>query len=256
MFSFFLYKLRGVGGHGDEQNNIVLLEEAAFIEPDVRDEIILPLLKIEGTVLLTISTLGPLFDSWKEITERVDERGKAIFLVKTYSLVCDDCMEKGIPQKCLHKQDLLPRWQSAEAESKVKAVMSGNLEAYYREALGIQGDLGYIAAFDPAGLRFLKKQIPPREVSKELWDEYRKNPLQPPTCLVDKLLSSYYENCFISVDPSAGSTRSNYAVISMVYEKDGTVVVRKNKKYIYILLLCSSVEGKKKAKETKKKKKK
>lgn len=218
-----LYKLRGVGSDGDEHNNIVLMEEAAFIKPEIRDKIIIPLLTRTGSVLLTISTLGPMFDSWKRQTECRDDQGRPVFLVKTYSLVCDDCIEKGMPEQCMHKQDLLPRWQSSEDEAKVKAIMSNNPDAWRREALGIQGDQDFIPAFTPRGLAFLlQRDGEPAEPSTAM----QTNDNLPSTCMVSRLLNQSYQYCFIAVDPAAGSTLSNYAVVSTVFETNGTVVVR------------------------------
>lgn len=226
-FLFFFiekpYKLRGVGSDGDERNNIVLLEEAAFIKEEIRNSIILPLLTREGSVLLTISTLGPIFDSWKRITEATDERGRPVFTVKTYSLVCDDCIEKGLYDKCMHKQDILPRWQSADDEAKVKAIMKNDPDTWRREALGIQGEGGYIPAFEPRGLAFLMQRSPPEGRVPVYIDA---NALPPPTCMVDQLLSTDYQYCFIAVDPAAGGNLSNYAIMSTVFETNGTIVVR------------------------------
>ena len=105
-----------MGSDGDEHNNIVLLEEAAFVKEQILYTIVIPLLKRVRSVFLTISTLGDIFDAWKRMTDAKDERGRRVFLVKTYSTVCDDCIEKGMPGKCLHKQDILPHWQSPEEE--------------------------------------------------------------------------------------------------------------------------------------------
>jgi len=222
-FSEKLYKLRGVGSDGDEHNNIVLLEEAAFIKQEIRNAIILPLLTRTGSVLLTISTLGPIFDSWKRITEATDERGRPVFTVKTYSLVCDDCIEKGLYEKCMHKQDLLPRWQSVDDESKVKAVMKNDPDTWRREALGIQGEHGFVPAFDPRGLAFLMRRGPPSGPPPV---QTRDGDQVPSTCMVNQLLASGYRYCFISVDPAAGGNLSNYAIMSTVYETNGTIVVR------------------------------
>lgn len=199
------------------------MEEAAFIKPEIRDKIILPLLMRDRSVLLTISTLGPMFDSWKRTTECTDAQGRPVFLVKTYSLVCDDCIEKGIPDKCLHKQDLLPRWQSTEDAAKVKAVMASNPDAWRREALGVQGDQDFVPGFTPRGLAFLLRrntpsEPPPMRLSPDIDN-------RPSTCMVNQLISQHYAYCFIAVDPAAGSTLSNYAVVSTIFESNGTVVV-------------------------------
>lgn len=90
--------------------------QAAFVKESILNTIVIPLLKRASSVFLTISTLGSIFDAWKRMTDAKDERGRRVFLVKTYSTVCDDCIEKGMPDRCLHKQDMLPHWQSPEEE--------------------------------------------------------------------------------------------------------------------------------------------
>lgn len=201
----------------------MLLEEAAFIKEEIRNAIILPLLKRTGSVLLTISTLGPIFDSWKRITDAVDDRGRPVFTVKTYSLVCDDCIEKGLYEKCMHKQDLLPRWQSADDESKVKAVMKSDPDTWRREALGIQGDNGFVPAFEPRGIAFLMQRGSALAPSVA---RLGPDAPTPSSCMVNRLIAKHYAYCFIAVDPAAGSNKSNYAIMSAVFETNGTIVVR------------------------------
>lgn len=235
-----LYKLRGMGSDGDEHNNIVLLEEAAFVKETILMQIIVPLLKRRGSVLLTITTLGGVFDPWQRMTESTDDRGRKVFLVKTYSMVCDDCIEKGLPDKCLHKQDMLPHWQSPEEESKVKALMAGSPDDYLREALGVQGTGGFIPAFSRRGLAFLADRSGVERVADRLAQVVRTgnkpNPKGPVSCMVDRLADRSYDYCFIAVDPAAGGALSNYAVISTVFERDGPIVVRR-RRCVYMIFI-------------------
>lgn len=150
-----------------------------------------------------------------------------MFLVKTYSTVCDDCIEKGMPDKCLHKQDMLPHWQSPEEEAKVKALMAGSPDDWLREAVGVQGASEFIPAFTRQGLAFLlKRDRNNMEKARVRMHHTMKNE-EPPlvSCLVDRLADEEYDHCFIAVDPAAGGSLSNYSVVSTVFERDGTVVV-------------------------------
>ena len=224
-----LYKLRGMGSDGDEHNNIVLLEEAAFVKESILNQIVVPLMKRRNSVFLTISTLGGVFDAWKRMTDSTDDKDRKVFLVKTYSMVCDDCIEKGLPDKCLHKQDMLPHWQSPEQESKVKALMAGSPDDWLREAMGVQGTGGFIPAFSRRGLAFLADRSGVEHVSERLARIVRvgnkSTPKGPVSCMVDRLADDRYDYCFIAVDPAAGGALSNYAVISTVFERDGIIVV-------------------------------
>lgn len=274
-------RLRGMGSDGDEHNNIVLLEEAAFVKKTILMQIVVPLMMRHNAVFLTISTLGGMFDSWKAMTDAKDDRDRPVFLVKTYSTVCDDCIEMGIPDKCLHKRDLLPHWQSSEDAGRVKALMQSSKDDWLREAMGVAGSGGFIPAFDKRGLAFLslsEKHLSATDGSCPMESSsmrirqhsaaiYRRNnenrsvwrgasvvsmlsaspvsmqtpqltsssspPItgsahteyEPKSPIVDGLGADQYSYCFIAVDPAAGGDQSNYAIISMVWETDGIVVV-------------------------------
>jgi len=273
-------RLRGMGSDGDEHNNIVLLEEAAFVKKDILMKIVLPLMMRNNAVFLTISTLGGMFDAWKSMTDSKDDRGRPVFLVKTYATVCDDCIEMGIPEKCMHKRDLLPHWQSSEDAARVKALMQSSKDDWLREAMGVAGAGGFIPAFDKRGLAFLSL------AEKYLGDANRSCPMEssvtrirqhsiavfertterravwrggtisahlsgpasmlsrfetgargsaggggvergyePTSPVVDGFGADEYAYCFVAVDPAAGGELSNYAIISMVWEDDGVVVI-------------------------------
>jgi hypothetical protein len=256
--------LRGMGSEGTEHNNIVLLEEASFVKKDVLLKIVSPLMLRRNSVFLTISTLGGTFDTWKSIAESKDEQGHPLFILKTYSTVCDDCIEKGIPERCIHKQDLIPPWQDPSDVARVKVLMKSSKEDWLREAMGVEGGGGFIPGFGKEGVGFLalaeehlrarpgigspfesgteriRQHIAWLEDRKRanhgrggirtaggedvLWNGVRRSPPKSP--VVDQLAENVYRYCFIAVDPAAGSgAGSNYAIVSMVWERDGVVVI-------------------------------
>lgn len=246
-----------MGSDGDETSNVVLLEEAGFVKEEILTAIVLPLMMRTNSVFLTISTYGSAFDMWTRITEKCDARGRPVFLVKSYTTVCEDCIEKGIADKCIHKSDMLPRWQGDDEAAKVKALMSDNQQQWLTEAAGIKGTFDFIPSFSKYSVAFLARSIKrvqqhPEEPRMEsgrqrLLENLHRRPRlssmgaaadaeaptaggggadPPQSAVVDDLADSHYEYCFIAIDPSGGGAGSNYSAISAVWERDGVVVVR------------------------------
>ena len=252
-----------MGSDGDETSNVVLLEEAGFVKEEILTAIVLPLMMRTNSVFLTISTYGSAFDMWTRITEKCDARGRPVFLVKSYTTVCEDCIEKGIADKCIHKSDMLPRWQGDDEAAKVKALMSDNQQQWLTEAAGIKGTFDFIPSFSKYSVAFLARSIKrvqqhpedPRMESgrQRLLENLHRRPRlssagagaeapattgaggdPPQSAVVDDLADSHYEYCFIAIDPSGGGAGSNYSAVSAVWERDGVVVVRASPPPFYI----------------------
>ena len=234
----------------------------------ILNTIIFPLLKRRDSAFLTISTLGGSFDVWKRATEAVTKKGHRIFLRKTYSLVCEECLELGISDKCTHRMDILPPWLSPAEEEKVQALMSNSKDDWLREAMGVEGTSDYIAGFLRSAVAYLlsgdtdqfnegdhddggwgkvlsrefnenntttsddspessigkkrKRITMGKRADKSSRKRRRFKEVSP---IMEQLRSPNYPYVFIGVDPAAGGARSKYAVVSMVYERDGTIVV-------------------------------
>lgn len=148
-----------MGSDGDETSNVVLLEEAGFIDEEILMSIVIPLMLRTNSVFLTISTYGSAFDAWTRMTEKSDARGRPVFLVKSYTTVCEDCIEKGIADKCMHKTDMLPRWQGDDEAAKVKALMADDQQRWLAEAAGIKGTFDFIPSFSKYAVAFLARSI-------------------------------------------------------------------------------------------------
>jgi hypothetical protein len=121
--------LRGTGA-----NNIVILEEAAFMNPEVIFKIVLPTLARSSAALLGITTLDDVFSFWTKMMQQKDELGKPVFKTLRYTLVCDECKAKGEENECEHKIGDLPHWQSARKHDKLRALMQDNEEIFMAES--------------------------------------------------------------------------------------------------------------------------
>ncbi len=122
--------LRGVGG------DVLYLEEAAFLDLQVFYEIVVPLLEMETTALIAISTPQDKQNFYSEMFELKDARGDPFFRTIRVSLVCAACEEAGKGSECTHNQDLIPPWKSAAKLDMVRALYGDQKDLMERESMG------------------------------------------------------------------------------------------------------------------------
>ena len=112
--------LRGVGG------DVLYLEEAAFLDTEVFNQIIVPLLEMDTTALIGISTPQDSQNFYSEMFELKDATGQNFFRTIRVSLVCQACQDAGKGSECTHNQDLIPPWKSAAKLDLVRALYGDN----------------------------------------------------------------------------------------------------------------------------------
>lgn len=95
-------RLRGQGA------DVLILEEAAFMSPDVLRVAVMPLMAVGNTAVLAISTPDNEFNHYTELTEMKKPDGTLWFNVIKIGLSCEDCLTKGI--ECVHHKNKLPHW--------------------------------------------------------------------------------------------------------------------------------------------------
>lgn len=124
-------KLRGVGG------DLILLEEAAFMPIKMFHEVIVPLLELETTALICISTPQDSSNFYSMMFEMVDQAGEKLFNQIQVSMVCDDCKLTANPEKCTHMKHLLPKWKSGGKQDMVRQIYGDNTKDMLRESMGV-----------------------------------------------------------------------------------------------------------------------
>lgn len=124
-------KLRGVGG------DLILLEEAAFMPIKMFHEVIVPLLELETTALICISTPQDSSNFYSMMFEMVDQAGEKLFNQIQVSMVCDDCKLGPHPEKCTHMKHLLPKWKSGGKQDMVRQIYGDNAKDMLRESMGV-----------------------------------------------------------------------------------------------------------------------
>jgi len=85
--------LKGVSG------DVIVLEEAAYCDPGLISEVIVPLLSMQSSCLLCISTLLESGNHYSKMFELTDSLGKKLFETISISLVCDACMKTDNPER-------------------------------------------------------------------------------------------------------------------------------------------------------------
>ena len=96
------------------------MEEAAFMDTKVFYEVIVPLLEVEHTSLICISTPQDDQNFYSEMFSMCTPDGQPLFHTLEVSLVCEDCKKTDHPERCPHMADEIPPWKSIGKFDMVK----------------------------------------------------------------------------------------------------------------------------------------
>jgi len=191
--------LKGVSG------DVIILEEAAYCDPGLVSEVVVPLLSMQQSVLLCISTILDSGNHYSKMMEMTDDYGHNIFETIKITLVCDDCLKTDHPEKCRHKLASMPRWLSSKKVETVRALLAEDPAMLLRESLGISAD-GSEKAFGTEAIEAMMRRVPNR----------LRYDVREPTTNVNHV--------FVACDPSGGGA-SAFSVASLVQEANGSLQV-------------------------------
>lgn len=157
--------LRGVGG------DILFLEEAAFMSMDVFYEIVTPLLEMQTTSLIAISTPQDSTNFYSELFDLKGSDGEALFNTIKVSLICDSCMDSEHPERCTHRTHLLPPWKSKAKLAMVREIYGDQTDLLQRESLGaITQDASSVFPEDALTTIFSRgRQSPPTKIPRAIY---------------------------------------------------------------------------------------
>ena len=79
----------------------------------------MPLLEIETTALICISTPQDSTNFYSLMFEMKDAAGELLFNQIQLQMVCEDCKLGPTPQDCTHMKHLLPKWKSGAKQGKI-----------------------------------------------------------------------------------------------------------------------------------------
>jgi hypothetical protein len=185
---------KGTGG------DILILEEAAYVDPNFFYETVAPLLIVGMTTLIGISTLTSEINFYTRLFKIRDAiTGAPIFLSISVELSCQHCKDEGKAAECKHLLHLVPRWQSSARHERLKTIMSDRPDLIQSELSGL--------AFDALQQCFRSSDI-----------ENMMN-MEPPAI-------PWRTKVFIIIDPAAGGPQSDFAIVSMIRDKGLITVIR------------------------------
>jgi hypothetical protein len=173
------------------------MEEAAFMNEEMFAKIIVPLLGVDKTAMLAISTPDDETNYYTVLMEVKGPNDKPLFKIIKIGMACESCEASGIP--CSHKIYRLPFWKPIARQEKLDAIYKDRPELFAREILGqVVSSKEYI--LDGNMIRSLRER-----------PLYKFN---NPTFVVH-----------IGIDPSGGASASDYAISSVVYDNGNAVIV-------------------------------
>lgn len=183
--------LRGCGG------DVVYMEEAAFMSMDVFFEVIVPLLELETTALIAISTPLDSLNFYSEMFTLKDAQNKPLFNTLRVGLSCAKCQKEGKPDECTHMADITPPWKSRGKFEMVKAIYGDRKDMLARESMGqITNDAASV-------------------FSQKLVEEFMRRPCRHITPNIKYI--------FLGVDPNGGGS-SEMAITSIAMQDNNIII--------------------------------
>ena len=101
----------------------------AYCDAGLVSEVVVPLLSMQSSVLLCISTLLDGSNHYSKMIALRDETGKPVFESIAISLVCDACLKSDHPEKCTHRMSEVPRWISSKKVEVVRTLLREDPES-------------------------------------------------------------------------------------------------------------------------------
>ena len=188
---------RGTGGH------IAILEEAAYINPRLVYEVVVPTLST-GCSLIAISTISADESNFlSKLVDARDGRGNSLFNVLNLRMVCNACQRRGAELTCAHMLGQLPRWQSRGRHDFIQRVMSTEEDTFLVEMRGVVADGMKQPAFDVNAV----------------------NDLMTNPEMVFTPSGADIKHLFVALDPAAGGEQSEYAVVSAFYDSADNLIM-------------------------------
>lgn len=198
---------RGVGG------DLIILEEAGFMKEQIWYENVVPLLGVNDTALIGISTPPDEIGSYYlRLFDCKDEEGEDIFETIKVELQCADCMEKRA-LSCSHKVFQPPAWKSEKRRMMQAAIYANHPLYYLREVLGVAIPTD-IHVFKETYIDALLRQatMPATQAS---------------ALVADALGQESARFVFVGIDPCGGGSQSDTSFCALTFRRsDGHPVVR------------------------------
>jgi hypothetical protein len=191
-YSLYIKGLRGTTA------DVIILEEAAFVDVRLWQTVIVPLLGVDNTALLAISTPNDEDNYYSELLYKTDDQGNLLFKVVKIGLSCDECKDKGEAAKCKHKLGELPSWKSKHGQALQAKLLPPDI--YTRESMAL--------------------------VSSSKNYAFNKIDIDAMFANNNYSFKNSVGVIFVSIDPNGGSqTKSSMSIISTTRNTKGEIMV-------------------------------
>lgn len=179
--------------------DIIVIDEAAYVDQELILQVVYPLLQVGKTSLLAVSTLKDDDSTYSHMISLTDTDGEYIFKSRVFKLACNECMEKGDPSGCTHQTHRRPNWHDSARIKRLSNLYKNNKELMGQEIYGLSHSKNQ-KAYTPAQIELLMDQ-----------------PKLPVTLQVSRV--------FIAIDPSGGGASSNTCICSGYFTTNGIMVL-------------------------------
>lgn len=179
---------------------MIILEEAAYVDNELFYKVVLPLIEVDATSLVAISTPRDDDDGsyFSDIVKILGEDNKLIFNVQRIQGSCDKCAEElENPLDCPHVRMIIPPHKSAAKQRIVMALYGDQKDVMARESLGV--------ATSGSGGKFNKRVVDAFFASARI-------PIQKCKCPV-----------YVAITPNYGAL--GYTIVSGCYVDDRLVII-------------------------------
>ena len=201
--AYFCIALRGISPQ------LVVIDEAMFINPETLKNVILPLGTVRNTVTLFISSVKDDNCYLARLMRVKNEEGEPEILSLRVRSVCDVCLKKDPKLKeCAHAMARMPEWKSAEAQRKAERLAAANNDggaSHEMENLGLMSRANDLA--------FTREHV------EDAFDWAKCN--RPVSLAVAVAMHSVGRSMtlcpvvWIGIDPANGGKSSDYSIVSL-----------------------------------------
>jgi hypothetical protein len=125
---------------------VIILEEAAHLKPALFHQVIVPLMTVDHTAFLAISSPGDTQNYYSLLTDLKNHKKEPLFLTIRIGVACDACVEAE-KENCEHIPNPRPAWKTHGRHELVRSIYADNKELMQREAEGRIVSTGRVLVF-------------------------------------------------------------------------------------------------------------
>ena len=101
-------------------------------------EVVVPLLELDDTCLIAVTTVLDDENFYSKILDLTDEHGKPLFNYLNFELGCNRPRCRANPIKCWHNIGMLPPWHSKRKHGTVRNILKAHPDLMLREAMYVE----------------------------------------------------------------------------------------------------------------------